>query len=58
MLIGNVHGTSVKKFLQVIIMLNAVIYAINVCIFLAITHLDIVTGNFRKTVHFGIVKIA
>ena len=44
--------------LQVIIMLYAVIYAINGCISLAITYLDIVIGNFRKTVHLGIVKIA
>ena len=48
--------------LQVIIMLYAVIYiyiyAINGCISLAITYLDIVTGNFRKTVHLGIAKIA
>ena len=43
--------------LQVIIMLYAVIYAINGCIFLARTYLDIVTENFRKTVHLGIVKI-
>ena len=44
--------------LQVVIMLYAVIYAINGCIFLEITYLDIVIGNFRKTVYLGIVKIA
>ena len=49
--------TSVKKLLQVIIMLYAVIYAINGCMFLAITYLDIVIGNFRKTLHLGIVII-
>ena len=47
-----------KKNLQVIIMLYAVIYAINGCIFLAITYLDFVIGNFGKTVHLGIVKMA
>ena len=47
-----------KNFFQVIIMLYAVIYAINGCRFLAITYLDIAIGNFRKTVHLGIVKIA
>ena len=47
-----------KKKLQVIIMLYAVIYVINGCIFFAITYLDIAVGNFRKTVHLGIVKIA
>ena len=44
--------------LQVIMMLYALIYAINGSISLAITYLDIVTGNFRKTVHLGIAKIA
>ena len=39
-------------------MLYAVIYAINGCIFVATTYLDIVTGNVRKTVHLGIVNIA
>ena len=41
-----------------VIMLYAVIYAINGSIFLAIKFLDIVIGNFRKIVHLGIVKIA
>ena len=44
--------------LQLLIMLYAVIYGINECIFLAITYLDIVIGNFRKAVHLGIVKIS
>ena len=44
--------------LQVIIMLYAVIYVINGCIFLAITYLDINIGNLRKTVHLGIIKIS
>ena len=38
-------------------MLYAVICAINGCIFVAITYLDIVIGNVRKTVHLVIVKI-
>ena len=38
-------------------MLYAVIYAVNGCIFLAITYLDNVIGNFRKTEHVGIVRI-
>ena len=42
--------------LQVIIMLHAVIYTINGYIFFAITYLDIVTGNFWKIVHLGIVR--
>ena len=42
MSIWNFLVTSVKKLLQVIIMLYAVIYAINGCIFLGITYLDIV----------------
>ena len=44
--------------LQVIIILYAVIYAINGCIFLAMTYLDIVIGNVRKTVRLGNLKIA
>ena len=39
-------------------MLYAVIDAVNGCIFFAIIYLDIIIGNFRKTVHLGIVKIA
>ena len=39
-------------------MLYAVKYAVNGCIFLAITYLDIAIGNLRKTVHLGIVRIA
>ena len=39
-------------------MLYDVVYAINGRIFLAVTYLDnIVIGNFRKTVHPGIVRI-
>ena len=38
-------------------MLYVVIYAINGCTFLAIKYLDIVIGNFRKTVHLGIARI-
>ena len=47
-----------KNVLQVIIMLYAVIFATNGCIFFAITDLDFVIGNFGKTVNLGIVKIA
>ena len=39
-------------------MLYAAIYAINGCISLAMSYLDIVIGNFGKTVHLGVVKIA
>ena len=46
-----------KKLFQVIIMLYAVINAINRCIFLAMIYLDIM-DNFRKTAHLGIVRIA
>ena len=38
-------------------MLYAVIYAITECLFLAITCLDIVKGNFRKRVHLGVARI-
>ena len=38
-------------------MVYVVIYAVNGCIFLAIIYLDIVIGNFRKTVHLGVVRI-
>ena len=48
---------SVKKLLQVIIMLYDVIYAINDCKCLAITYIDIVTGNLRKTVHLSAVRM-
>ena len=40
------------------LMLYSVINAINVCIFPAITYLDFVIGNFRKTVHLGIARFA
>ena len=52
----NFPGNICKKMLEILIMLYAVIYAINGFIFLAITYLDIVIGNFRKTEHLGIVK--
>ena len=48
---------SVKKMLQVIIMLYDVIYAINECKSLAITYVDISTGNLRKTVHLSSVRM-
>ena len=44
-----------EKLLQVIIMLYDVIHAMNGSMFLAITYLDITTGNSRKTVHLGFV---
>ena len=57
MSIWNFLATSVKELLQVIIMVYVVIYAVNGCIFLAIIYPDIVIGNFRKTVHLGVVRI-
>ena len=48
---------SAKKLMQVIIMLYDVIYAINECKCLAITYIDIVTGNLRKTVHLSSVRM-
>ena len=38
-------------------MLYDVIYAINQCKCLAITYLDIVTENLRKTVHLSSVRM-
>ena len=56
--IRNILVISVKKLLQIFIMLYAVVYAINGwCIFLAITYLDLAIENFRKTVHLGIVRV-
>ena len=46
-----------EKLLQVVIILYDVMYAINGCILFAITYLDIVIGNFRKTLHLRIVRI-